>query len=78
MVGGKPGKQAGFDVVLHIGSFMALVEVKCKAHLNDIEPVPRYSISKSSVKFVGFARRTSVLSSLRLRVHVHVRVHVHE
>ena len=28
-----------------------------------------YSISKSSVHFVGFASRTSVLSSLRLRVH---------
>jgi hypothetical protein len=28
-----------------------------------------YSISKSSVKFVGFASRTFVLSSLRLRVH---------
>jgi hypothetical protein len=28
-----------------------------------------YSISKSSVHFVGFASRTFVLSSLRLRVH---------
>jgi hypothetical protein len=28
-----------------------------------------YSVSKSSVHFVGFASRTFVLSSLRLRVH---------
>ncbi len=41
IVGGKPGKQAEFDVVMHDGSSMAVIEVKYKAHLNDIEQVQR-------------------------------------
>jgi hypothetical protein len=39
--GGKPGHQAQFDVVMHNGSSMAIVEVKYKAHTNDIEQVER-------------------------------------
>ena len=41
IVGGKPGRQAEFDVVMHNGSSMAVIEVKYKAHLNDIEQVQR-------------------------------------
>ena len=39
--GGKPGHQAEFDVVMHNGASMAIVEVKYKAHLNDVEQVER-------------------------------------
>jgi hypothetical protein len=39
--GGKPGHQAEFDVVMHNGSSMAIVEVKYKVHANDIEQVQR-------------------------------------
>jgi hypothetical protein len=39
--GGKPGHQAEFDVVMHNGSSMAIIEVKYKAHTNDIEQVER-------------------------------------
>jgi hypothetical protein len=39
--GGKPGHQAGLDVVMHNGSSMAIVEVKYKVHANDIEHVQR-------------------------------------
>jgi hypothetical protein len=39
--GGKPGHQAEFDVVMHNGSCMAIIEVKYKAHTNDIEQVER-------------------------------------
>lgn len=39
IVGGKPGKQAEFDVVMHTASSMAVIELKYKAHLNDIEQV---------------------------------------
>ena len=39
--GGKPGHQAEFDVVMHNGASMAIVEIKYKAHLNDIEQVER-------------------------------------
>ena len=39
--GGKPGHQAQFDVVMHNGSSMAIVEVKYKAQTNDIEQVER-------------------------------------
>jgi len=41
--GGKPGKQqAEFDVVLHNGSSMAIVEVKYKVHPNDLEQVQQH------------------------------------
>jgi hypothetical protein len=39
--GGKPGHQAEFDVVMHNGSSMAIIEVKYKAHTNDVEQVER-------------------------------------
>jgi hypothetical protein len=39
--GGKPGHQAEFDVVMHNGASMAIVEIKYKAHLNDIEQIER-------------------------------------
>jgi hypothetical protein len=43
MGAGKPGsKEAEFDVVLHNGSSMAIVEVKYKAHLNDLEQVRQH------------------------------------
>jgi hypothetical protein len=40
--GGKAGKQAEFDVVLHNGSSMAIIEVKYKAHPNDLEQVRQH------------------------------------
>jgi hypothetical protein len=43
MGAGKPGsKQAEFDVVLHNGSSMAIVEVKYKVHPNDLEQVRQH------------------------------------
>ena len=39
--GGKPGQQAEFDVVMHNGASMAIIEVKYKAYINDIDQVER-------------------------------------
>ena len=68
VINGK-GNEIGFgamtEILLYTGKGLKLVG-PLPLEIQNYTP---YSISKSSVHFVGFASRTFVLSSLRLRVH---------